>query len=150
VAKVLIIYHSMSGNTKAAAEAVAEGAAKVSGAEAVVKEALKADTADLLQCGALAVGTPDYFSYMAGGLKDFFDRTFYPTEGKVTDKPTAVFVTHGGGGKAVASVKSVCRSFKFRLVCEPILIKNQPDEAAREKLRNMGELLGKMAVDAKK
>ena len=84
---------------------------------------------------------------MAGGLKDFFDRTYYPTHGKVTDKPVGIFVTHGGGGKAVESVKSVCRSFKFRLACAPVLVKDRPDDAARKKLIEMGELLGKLAVE---
>ena len=147
MAKVLIVYHSLSGNTKAAAQAVAEGVQMVEGAEAVLKDGLEAGTADLLDCKTLAIGTPDYFSYMAGGLKDFFDRTFYPTQGKVDDRPVGVFVTHGGGGKAVESVKSVCRSFKFRQACAPILIKDHPDSAAITRLREMGELLGKLAVE---
>ena len=78
MAKVLIVYHSLSGNTKAAAEAVAAGV-KDGGADPVLKDGLQTDPADLLACDAIAVGTPDYFSYMAGGLKDFFDRSFYPT-----------------------------------------------------------------------
>src|SRR5208337_4123419 len=100
---VLIVYHSLTGNTRAAAEAVAEGVRDVVGAEAKVMEALKAGPEDLLDCAVLAVGTPDYFSYMAGGLKDFFDRTFYPTKGQVTEKPYVAFVTCGGGGKAITS-----------------------------------------------
>ena len=139
--KVLVVFHSQSGNTKAAAEAVAEGAQGVSGTEVVFKEAMEASAEDLLSCGAIAVGTPDYFSYMAGGLKDFFDRTFYPTQGSVTDKPCGIFVTHGGGGRAVESVKSVCSSFKFKSVGEPVLVKNAPDAAARAALMKLGKVL---------
>jgi len=146
MAKVLIVYHSLSGNTRAAAEAVAEGVRKAGGVEAKVMEALKAGPEDLLDCAALAVGTPDYFSYMAGGVKDFFDRTYYPTQGKVTDKPVGVFLTHGGGGKAIESVKSICRSFKFRLACAPVLVLNRPDEEATQKLRELGTLLGRLAA----
>jgi len=144
--KVLIVYHSQSGNTRAAAEAVADGVRTVKGAEPRIVEALKAGPEELLSCDALAVGSPDYFSYMAGGLKDFFDRTFYPTQGKVTDKPVGIFVSHGGGGKAVESVKSICRTFKFRLACEPVLVKNRPDRQAAEKLHEMGAILGKLAA----
>jgi flavorubredoxin len=147
MSKVLIVYYSLSGNTKAAAEAVAEGVRKVKGAEPLVMEALKAGVDELLDCAALAVGTPDYFSYMAGGVKDFFDRTYYPTQGKVTDKPVGIFVTHGGGGKAVESVKSICRSFKFRLACAPVSVQNRPDEEAVKKLQDLGVLLGKLAVE---
>ena len=93
MARVLIVYHSLSGNTKAAAEAVAEGA-KAGGADPVLKEGLQAGPEDLRACDAIAIGTPDYFSYMAGGLKDFFDRSFYPTQGQVVDKPCGIFVTH--------------------------------------------------------
>jgi len=140
MSKVLVVYHSMSGNTKAAAEAVAEGV-KAAGAQVVLKEGLKADADDLLKCDAIAVGTPDYFSYMAGGVKDFFDRTLYPTQGKVTGKPCGIFVTHGGGGRAVESMKSVCGSFKFKIVGEPVLVKNKPDEAAVKKLKELGKAL---------
>ena len=61
--------------------------------------------------------------------------------------PVGIFVTHGGGGKAVESVKSICRTFKFRLACAPVLVENRPDEAAAERLREMGALLGKLAVE---
>jgi len=56
----LIVYYSLGGNTKAAAEAVAKGCEE-SGARVVLKEGLKATEKDLLGCDGLAVGTPDYF-----------------------------------------------------------------------------------------
>lgn len=136
--KILIVYHSQSGNTKTAADAVAAGAQQVSDTEVILKEALQAGADDLLACDAIALGTPDYFSYMAGGLKDFFDRTLYPTQGLVADKPCVVFVTHGGGGRAVHSVKSICDSFKFKLIAEPVLVKDSPDAEATAALENLG------------
>jgi flavorubredoxin len=142
MAKVLIVYHSLSGNTKAAAAAVAEGV-RAAGGTALVKEGLKAGPDDLLGCDAVAVGTPDYFSYMAGGVKDFFDRSFYPTQGRVADKPCGIFVTHGGGGKAVESVKSICGSFKFKLVGKPVLVLKRPNAAATAELKALGQALAK-------
>ena len=141
MAKVLIVFHSQSGNTKAAAEAVAEGATNVSGTEVAVKESLTATTEDLLSCDAIAVGSPDYFGYMAGGLKDFFDRTYYPTQGSVTDKPCGIFVTHGGGGTAAESLKSICATFKFKIIGEPVLVKNAPDTESRATLVDLGKLV---------
>ncbi|HOL49519.1 MAG TPA: flavodoxin, partial [bacterium] len=81
------------------------------------------------------------FSYMAGGLKDFFDRTFYPVQGKVTDKPCVIFVTHGGGGKAVDSLESMCKWFKFKKVAEPVLIKNKPSSSDESRLMELGAIL---------
>ncbi len=143
--KILVVFHSQGGNTKAAAEAVAQGAKDVADTETIIKEALKATKEDLLSCDSLAVGTPDYFSYMAGGLKDFFDRTYYPTQGSVTDKPCGIFVTHGGGGKAVSSVQSICRTFKFKILGEPVLVKNAPDSEDRAKLAELGRVLAEAA-----
>ena len=141
--RVLIVFHSQSGNTKSAAEAVAEGAAAVAGTDVTVKEALEANVEDILSCDAIAVGTPDYFNYMAGGLKDFFDRVYYPTQGSVTGKPCGIFVTHGGGGKAVESVSSICGSFKFKLVEPPVLVQGAPDADARKQLAALGASLAK-------
>ena len=139
--RILIVYHSQSGNTRIAADLVAKGALSVEGTDVQVKEGLKATIDDLLNCDGVAVGSPDYFSYMAGGLKDFFDRTYYPTKGKVTDKPCAIFLTHGGGGRAVESLKSICRSFKFAPVVEPVLVKEQPDAEVEKRLMSLGKTL---------
>ncbi len=140
--KIIIVSHSQSGNTEHAAGIVAEGARTVEGVEVLSKPALEATADDLLECDGIGIGTPDYFSYMAGGLKDFFDRTFYPTKGQVVDKPCVIFVTHGGGGTPAAkSVQSICRSFKFKQVTEPVLVRGRPDESSKESLIELGRSL---------
>ena len=146
MSKILVVYHSQSGNTKEAAEALAKGARSIEGTEVVIKDGLKADAKDLLECDGVALGTPDYFSYMAGGLKDFFDRTFYPTQGEVTDKPCVIFVTHGGGGRAVDSVTKIVASFKLKEITEPVLVKGRPDADAEEKLAAAGKALAEMCI----
>lgn len=144
--RILIVYHSQGGNTRIAADLVAKGALSVEGTDVQVKEGLEATIDDLLNCDGVAVGSPDYFSYMAGGLKDFFDRTYYPTKGKVTDKPCGIFLTHGGGGRAVESLKSICRSFKFAVVAEPVLVKDQPDAEAEKQLMSLGKTLAESSA----
>ena len=142
--KVLVVYCSMSGNTKAAAEAIAEGA-KSAKAQVVLKSGVDADAKDLLDCGAVALGSYDAFSYMGGGLKDFFDRAFYPTQNQVTDKPYAAFLTHGGGGKALQSIESVAQSFKLKKVADPVLIKGRPEGKAIADLKALGAKLAAAA-----
>jgi flavorubredoxin len=147
--KVLIVYHSLGGNTRRAAMFVAEGVKSVADCEPVVKSAAEAGVGDLLGCGGIAVGSPDYFSYMSGMVKDFFDRTYYPTQGQVAGKPCAIFVTHGGGGRAVQSVKDICKSFKFMQVAEPALVVNSPDDASADCLRKLGQQLARVASTQK-
>ena len=140
MSKVLVVYCSMSGNTKAAAEAIAEGA-RTAGARVTLKKGADAQPKDLLECDAVALGSYDAFSYMGGGLKDFLDRAFYPTQGQVTDKPYAAFVTHGGGGKAIESIESIAQSFKFKKAVKPVLVKGKPEGQAIVDLRALGAKL---------
>ena len=141
--KVLVVYHSQAGNTEAAAQAIVEGIRSVEGVEPIPKKAHEAKADDLTSCDAVCVGTPDYFSYMAGMLKDFFDRTYYPTQGQVDDKVCGIFVTHGGGGKASESVEKICRSFRFNQIAETVLVRGKPDEADQGRLRRLGAILAK-------
>ena len=140
MSKVLIVYCSMSGNTEVAAKAVAKGAEKA-GATVVLKNGFEAQPQDLLKCDAVAFGSYDAFSYMGGGLKDFFDRAFYPTQGQVVDKPYAAFITHGGGGKAVGSIEALAQSFKLKKAADAISIKGRPEGQALADLEALGAKL---------
>ncbi|MFC1672477.1 flavodoxin family protein [Planctomycetota bacterium] len=136
---ILIVYHTQSGNTEAAAREVAEGVKTVEGAEPVLKLAGDAGTDDLVSCAAACFGTPDYMGYMAGMMKDFFDKTQVPAEGKVNDKPYGIFMTYAGkGGGAVESVQTMCRVLKMKEAAEPVRVKNAPDEDAKRELRKLG------------
>ena len=141
--KILIVYYSLGGNTKIAAEAIAEGI-KQGGAEPVLKNGLDAGVEDFINCDGLIVGSPDYFSYMAGGVKDFFDRTYYPTKGKVDGKPYAAFVTCGGGGNAIVSIVKTCRKFKLVKILSPAIINDKPDKMSVEKLNEFGYAYSKI------
>jgi flavorubredoxin len=144
MSKVLVVYCSMSGNTKAAAEGVAEGA-RATGAKVVLKTGFEAQPDDLRACDAVALGSYDAFSYMGGGLKDFLDRAFYPTQGAVTDKPYAAFVTHGGGGRAIGSIESLAQSFKLKKAADAVLVNGRPDARATTALKALGAKLADAA-----
>jgi flavorubredoxin len=141
---VLVVYCSMTGNTRAAAEAVAEGA-RAAGAKVVLKEGLKAAPEDLLACQGVALGSYDAFSYVGGGLKDFFDRSLYPARGKADGKPYVGFLSHGGGGKAVGSLESLAGSLKLKKVADTVSVVGRPDEAAVAALKALGAVLAAAA-----
>jgi len=137
MSKVLVVYCSMTGNTKAAAEVIVEGA-ETAGAQVTLKEGTEAQPGDLLECDAVALGSYDAFSYMGGGLKDFFDRAFYPTQGQVTDKPYVAFLTHGGGGRAIKSIEDIAQSFKLKKFAESALIQGKPEGQGVDDLKALG------------
>lgn len=103
--KILVLYHSQQyGNTAAMAEAVAEGAL-TAGAEVTLYNTNEGrfDIELYRNYDAIAVGTPDYYSYFAGTLKVFLDDWFFAKKDNpegITDKPVALFLSHGGGGAA--------------------------------------------------
>ncbi|MDD4903329.1 MAG: flavodoxin [Candidatus Bipolaricaulis sp.] len=144
MAHVLVVYCSLSGNTKAAAEAVAAGA-EAAGAHVMVKTASEAQPEDLVNCDAVALGSYDAFGYMGGGLKDFLDRAFYPTRGRVTDKPYAAFFTHGGGGEAGRSLDSLAQVFKLTRVAPVLSIQGRPTGQAVADLEELGAKLARAA-----
>jgi flavorubredoxin len=141
--KVLIVYHSQTGNTRFAAECVAEGVKSVKNVIATVKKAPDAGPEELTACDAVCLGSPDYFGYMSGMVKDFFDRTFYPTQGKLDSKPCGIFVTHGGGGTAAKSIEQLCKAFRLNQLGKTILVKEKADKTAQEELRALGTELAK-------
>jgi len=78
---------------------------------------------------------------MAGALKDFFDRTCYPSEGKITNRPYVCFVSHGGGGKAVASLEKMAERFKLKKITASLLLEGKPKKADLEKAKELGKKL---------
>ena len=142
MAKVLVVYHTQTGNTENLALAVKEGIGS-SGIDVILKKASKASLGDLLSSDGYCFGTPDYFSYMAGALKDFFDRTCYLSEGKITNRPYVCFVSHGGGGKAVDSLETMAERFKLKKITEPLLVEGKPKKADLEKAKKLGNKLAK-------
>jgi len=142
MAKVLVVYHTQTGNTEKLAFAVKEGIESC-GIYVILKKVSEAGLEDLLSSDGYCFGTPDYFSYMAGTLKDFFDRTYYPSEGKIANRSYVCFVSHGGGGKAVSSLEKMAERFKLKQVAKPLLVEGKPGKEDLEKAKELGKKLAK-------
>ena len=105
--KVLVTYHSLSGNTERMAEAVVAGARTVPGAEVVIKRVGQVTAEDLFSSDAVVVGSPVYWSNMSGEVKTFFDNWQFKfgvfPEFKMKNKVGAAFATGGqvSSGKEV-------------------------------------------------
>ena len=144
MAKVLVVYCSMSGNTKAAAEAVADGARKA-GAKVTVKSASEAKPEDLRACDAVALGSYDLFDFMGGELKFFLDRTADAGSKGVAGKPYAAFLTYGGEGKAIASIEAMAHALKLKSVAHFVGVQGCPDAEGTAELKALGTQLAKAA-----
>ena len=126
--RLLIVYHSQTGNTKAMAEAAWQGATDplIEGVEVSLKTAPDAGPEELLAAQGLLLGTPENFGYMSGGMKDFLDRTFYPVEGKLRPLPYAIFISAGNDGQgALQAIRRIAGGYPFVEVQEPVIARGE-------------------------
>lgn len=139
MAKILIVYHSQTGNTKKMADAVAQGARGIDGVDVVLKKAADATLDDLLTSDGLAVGTPENFGYMSGMLKDFFDRTYCKAQQKVFRKPFVVFISAGNDGTgALRAIERIALGYKFKTVYQPVIARGAVTEEILGQCHELG------------
>ncbi len=138
--RLLIVYHTQSGNTGQLAAAVLRGAQSVADTDTLIKRAFDADTDDLLACDGLLLGTPENFGTMSGALKDFFDRTYYPCEGKLAGLPYAVFVSAGNDGSgAVREIGRIANGYGWRTATEALIVRQEITAADLDRAEELGE-----------
>lgn len=141
---VLIIYHSQGGNTRSMAEAAATGASEIEGVQVRLQEALETAEEDFSACDGLLLGSPEYFGYMAGAVKDLFDRTYESLRGqpRIFRKPYAVFISAGNDGSgALFHIERICTGFRFKKVQAPVMAKGPITEAVLEQCRELGRTM---------
>lgn len=140
--KLLVVYHSQSGSTERLAEAVEQGALRTETVTVIRKNAKDTSSKDLLECTCVVLCSPEYFGYMAGALKDLFDRTYEDLVDRMIGTSYAVVVSAGNDGTgALTSVERIVAGLKLRKVQEPLIIRGIPSDSDEETCRTLGETL---------
>ncbi|MFT3758248.1 flavodoxin family protein [Thauera sp.] len=140
--RLLIVHHTQSGNTGRLAEAVLRGARRIDGVDTRLLRAFDAGADDLLACDGLLLGTPENFGTMSGGLKDFFDRTYYPCEGRLVGLPYAVFVSAGNDGTgAVREIGRIARGYGWKQVAEALIARGEIATGHLDAAEELGEAM---------
>ena len=76
---------------------------------------------------------------MAGAMKDFFDRTFYPCQGHLEGIPCAVVVGAGNDGSgALNALRRIVRGFPLNETQEPIVCRGPLDESVIGRCETLG------------
>ena len=146
--QVLVLYYSTTGNTEALAKAVADGARTV--AQVVVKRVDHATVQDMISCDAVAFGSPNYFGYMAGLMKDYFDKA-WSVRSLVAGKLAAAFTSGGGSSNsALLSLENMFNSFKLEKAADGVVSSRKPSEQDLERCRALGKALAEAAVEKAK
>ena len=134
------------------ARAAASGA---SGAATItLKPAREAGADDLLAAGGYLFVCPENLASMAGVMKDFFDRTYYPALGRIEGRPYGAMICAGSDGEGAArQIARIATGWRLRAVADPLIICTHAqtqeailapkciDEADLAKCRDLGAAL---------
>ena len=149
--KALILFHSQEfGNTAAMAEAVAEGL-REAGCDVDLFNTNdgRFDITQFPQYDCAAFGSPDYYSYVAGNLKQFMDDHYIADVRKgmqrLKDRPYALFYSHGGGGKVIDAMRPIFGRVGT-LVGEPVGSRGYPSPQVLEQCKTLGEMLAEAVL----
>lgn len=151
--QLLIVYHSKTGGSRQMAEAAAGAAASEIPTD--LKQAAQAGPEDLLAADGYIFCAPENLAAVAGVMKDFFDRSFYPVLGKIEGRPYAQMVCAGSDGEnAARQTARIAQGWRLRAVQPPLIICTHAqtpetiladkviEEADLSRCRNLGAAIG--------
>ncbi len=105
------------------AEAAHRGALAEGEVEARLLPARDAKPDDMLAADGYIFVTPENLASMAGVMKDFFDRTYYPVLEKIEGRPYATLVCAGSDGEnAVRQIARICQGWRLKAVAKPLIV----------------------------
>ena len=120
---LLIVFHSMTGGTAQMAAAAAQGARTEAGIAVRLLRATEAGPADVLAADGYIFACPENLAAIAGLMKDFFDRTYYPALDRIAGRPYATMVCAGSDGQnAARQIARIATGWRLRPVADPLIV----------------------------
>lgn len=133
--ELLIVYHSWTGGSQQMAEAAAAAAREE--APTTLMMADQAGPEDLLRADGYLFCAPENLAAIAGVMKDFFDRCYYPVLGRVEGRPYSQMVCAGSDGEnAARQTARIAQGWRLKEVQPPLIIcthAQTPEEILAEK-----------------
>ena len=121
--KLLIVFHSKTGGTYQMAQAAAKGAGAEPDVAVNFIHAAEAGPDELLESDAYIFATPENLAMMAGMIKDFFDRTYYPVLDRIVGRPYATLICAGSDGEnAARQIERITAGWRLKKIAEPVIV----------------------------
>ncbi len=103
----------------------------------VLKTAREAGPDDLLRADGYIFCAPENLAAIAGVMKDFFDRCYYPVLGRIEGRPYAQMICAGSDGEnAARQTARIAQGWRLREVQPPLIVcthAQTPEEILAEK-----------------
>ncbi len=141
-ASLLIVYHSQSGASLRLAAAARRGALLEPGLELLWRRAWDAGIDELTACSGVLLVAAENSGSLAGGMKDFLDRCFYPAQPLQLNRPYGLVVSCGNDGRNTdKQVQRIMRGVPMKLVAEPLVLRGDPGPEQERACEELGQAL---------
>lgn len=131
IKNLLIVSHSPSLNTKLLSQHMLDAAIQVNSdypknIDVCLVPALEATYREVIKASAIMLITPENLGYMSGGMKDFFDRIYYPCLEEKQGLPICAIIRAGQDGTGTKrALETITKGLKWRWVQEPLICRGQ-------------------------
>lgn len=137
---VLVVYHTQSGSCARLAQAICEGVAAEPEVLLVCRRAWDATTRDLAASSGLLLVMAENSGAMSGAMKDFLDRSLYPSIARELVRPYGLVISAGNDGRnAVTQAQRILSGFPYPAAMEPLIQRGDVSSAQLQTCRELGE-----------
>lgn len=119
---LLFVYYSCTGGTQQMTDAAA-AAAREEALTVIVKKAEDCQPEDMRAADGYIFATPENLAAIAGVMKAFFDRCYYPLLGEIEGRPYAAMICAGSDGKnAQRQLERIATGWRLKKVADTVII----------------------------
>lgn len=131
--RLLVVYHSRTGGTRQMVEAAVEAPRRLDAdIDIAVLGAPEAGPDDLLPADGYLFAAPENLAALAGAMKDFFDRCYYPLLGKLNGRPYAAMICAGSDGNgALAQLERIALGWRLVRAVPSLIVCTHAQTAER-------------------
>ena len=155
--KIIVIYYSRTGNTKAMGELIAEGANKRD-VEAKAKSVQDLVLGELLEYDGFVIGSPVFYGSMAAELKKLLDDSIR-FHGKLEGRVGGAFASAANiGGGNETTIMGILQALMIHGMVIPGVLKGDhfgpvsidaPDQRVKDQCRAYGEKIANLVLKLK-
>lgn len=121
--QLLIIWFSRTGGSEALAKAAYNGALQEPDCDVVMVPADKANAAMMLAADGYIFAFPENLAAIAGGMKEFFDRTYYDVLGQIEGRAYAMMICAGSDGEnAMRQGERICTGWRLKKIADTQIV----------------------------
>jgi multimeric flavodoxin WrbA len=118
----LIVWHSATGGAWQMAEAAAHAASDPDITVRLMR-ATETGADDVLNADGYIFVTPENLAALAGVMKDFFDRVYYPVLDRINGRPYATLICAGSDGEnAARQIARIATGWRLRAIAPPLIV----------------------------